>query len=91
MKPGEKDKGVKVGSKHTPILTPERIKKLKEIEKHNKTKSKKDGGARSSSNSTVKTPTMAQHLKGIKDKGYKVVKNPSGSITITKIKAPVKK
>lgn len=55
---------------------------------------------RVSPNSTVKTPTssssvkpmtMAQYLKGIKDKGYKVVKNPSGSITITKIKAPTKK
>jgi hypothetical protein len=33
-----------------------------------------------------KPSTMAQLLKGIKDKGYKVVKNPSGSITITKIK-----
>jgi hypothetical protein len=46
---------------------------------------------RTSSTSSGKSMTMAQYLKGIKDKGYKVVKNPSGSITITKIKAAVKK
>jgi hypothetical protein len=29
--------------------------------------------------------TTAQYLKAIKNKGYKIVKNPSGSITLTKI------
>jgi hypothetical protein len=38
-----------------------------------------------------KNATTAQLLSQLKENGYKVVKNPSGSITLTKIKASAKK